>query len=218
MDALELLAPSPGTLALNTLTSFLWVTTEEHNNMMTCEGVTSPSQTVRCPPLTQKWVCTQRKVHSQKHVVPRVQQGVSKVRILDKHHGTSFWLLPLSSPLRNSKPSVQTHQSIFHLSLVPPMITAPTIPVITNSEQPRLLHSSGTFHSMWAGWLRLHRLACCTWSLRFRYSVRADGLWAYGWYRVARAWEISQAYKVFRGDLYVLHFETRLTWELRPKV
>ena len=54
MDALELLAPSPGTLALNTLTSFLWVTTEEHNNMMTCEGVTSPSQTVRCPPLTQK--------------------------------------------------------------------------------------------------------------------------------------------------------------------
>ena len=34
--------------------------------------------------------------------------------------------------------------------------------------------------------------------------VRAAGLWAYGWYRVARAWEISQVYKVFRGDLKVL--------------
>ena len=33
-----------------------------------------------------------------------------------------------------------------------------------------------------------------------------------------RAWEISQVYEVFRGDLYVLHFGTRLTRELRPKV
>ena len=48
--------------------------------------------------------------------------------------------------------------------------------------------------------------------------MRADGLGAYGWYRAARAWEISQAYKVFGGDLYVLHFKTRLTRELRPKV
>ena len=63
----------------------------------------------------------------------------------------------------------------------------------------KVLRSSGAFGSTWAGWLRLRRLAHCTWSLRFRYSVRADGLWAYGWYRVARAWEISQAYKVFRG-------------------
>ena len=48
--------------------------------------------------------------------------------------------------------------------------------------------------------------------------MRADGSWAYGWYRVARAWEISQAYEVFRGDLYVSHFKTRLVRELRPKV
>ena len=42
--------------------------------------------------------------------------------------------------------------------------------------------------------------------------MRADGSWAYGWYRVARVWEISQAYEVFQGgDLYVLHFRTRLT-------
>ena len=33
-----------------------------------------------------------------------------------------------------------------------------------------------------------------------------------------RVWEISQAYEVFEGDLYVLHFETRLVQELRPKV
>ena len=47
--------------------------------------------------------------------------------------------------------------------------------------------------------------------------MRADGLLVYGWYRVARAWEISQAYEVFRGDLYVPYFETRLIRELRPK-
>ena len=33
--------------------------------------------------------------------------------------------------------------------------------------------------------------------------MRAEGSWAYGWYRVVRVWEISQAYEVFRGDLYV---------------
>ena len=48
--------------------------------------------------------------------------------------------------------------------------------------------------------------------------MRADGLVVYGWYRVARAREISQAYEVFRGDLYVSRFKTRLTRELRPKV
>ena len=48
--------------------------------------------------------------------------------------------------------------------------------------------------------------------------MRADGSWVYGWYRVVRAWEISQAYEVFRGDLYVPHFKTRLVRELRPKV
>ena len=81
-----------------------------------------------------------------------------------------------------------------------------------------VLHSSGMFCLMWAGWLWLWHFAHCAWSLRFRYSVRADGSWVYGWYRVARAWEISQVYKVFRGNLYVLCFKTRLTWELRPKV
>ena len=48
--------------------------------------------------------------------------------------------------------------------------------------------------------------------------MRAVGSWVYGWYRVARAWEISQVYEVVRGDLYVLCFKTRLTRELRPKV
>ena len=81
-----------------------------------------------------------------------------------------------------------------------------------------LLRSCGMFGSTWAGWLRLRCLAHCTWSLRFRYSVRANGSWVYGWYRAARAWEISQVYKVFRGDLYVPHFKTRLIRELRPKV
>ena len=45
---------------------------------------------------------------------------------------------PLSSPLCNSKSSVQTHQSIFHLSPAPLTITVPTIPMIANSNQPRL--------------------------------------------------------------------------------
>ena len=60
-----------------------------------------------------------------------------------------------------------------------------------------VLCSSGMSCSTWAWWLQLRHLAHCTWSLHFRYSVRADGEWAYGWYRAARAWEISQAYKVF---------------------
>ena len=47
--------------------------------------------------------------------------------------------------------------------------------------------------------------------------MRADGLVVYGWYRVARVWEISQAYEVFKGDLYVPYFKTRLIRELRPK-
>ena len=47
--------------------------------------------------------------------------------------------------------------------------------------------------------------------------MRVDGLVVYGWYRVARVWEISQAYEVFKGDLYVPYFKTRLIRELRPK-
>ena len=44
---------------------------------------------------------------------------------------------------------------------------------------PRLivLRSSGTFCLMWAGWLWLQCFAHCTWSLRFRCSVSADGTW-----------------------------------------
>ena len=83
-----------------------------------------------------------------------------------------------------------------------------------------LLHSSGTFCLTWARWLRLHRLAHCTWSLHFRYSVRAEGSGAYGWYRVARAWEISQAYEVFKGRICMFH-TSRLDWhensDLRSK-
>ena len=82
-----------------------------------------------------------------------------------------------------------------------------------------LLHSSGTFSLTWARWLQLQHLACCTWSLCFRYSVRALGSWAYGWYRVARVWEISQAYKVVsRGICMLWYNNTRLAQGLRPKV
>ena len=72
------------------------------------------------------------------------------------------------------------------------------------AQKRMVLRSSGTFCLTWAGWLRLQHFAHCTWSLCFRYSVRAAGSWVYGWYRLARAWEISQAYEVFKGDLYVL--------------
>ena len=84
---------------------------------------------------------------------------------------------------------------------------------------PPLLHSSGMLSLTWAGWLWLQCFACCTWSLHFRYSVRAAGSWALGWYRVARVWEISQAYEVFRGGSYrFCGCKTRLTQEPRPKV
>ena len=62
-----------------------------------------------------------------------------------------------------------------------------------------MLHSSGTFCSTWAGRLQPRRLALWWRSFCFRYSVRAPGLWQYGWYVVTRAWEISQAYEVARG-------------------
>ena len=44
--------------------------------------------------------------------------------------------------------------------------------------QGKMLRSSGTLGSTWAVWLWLRRFAHCTWSLRFRYLVRAAGLWA----------------------------------------
>ena len=72
------------------------------------------------------------------------------------------------------------------------------------ATQPTMLHSSGTFCLTWAGRLRLRRLAHWWCSFCFRYSVRAPGLWQYGWYVVARVWEISQAYKVDSGGLQVL--------------
>ena len=64
-----------------------------------------------------------------------------------------------------------------------------------------LLRSGWTSGSTWAERLRLSRFAHCRWSFCFRYSVRALGLWQYRWYMVTRAWEISQAYKVFQGSL-----------------
>ena len=65
-----------------------------------------------------------------------------------------------------------------------------------------LLRSSWTLCSTWAGRLQPSLLARCKWSLCFRYSVRALGLWQYGWYVVTRAWEISQAYKVVQGEVW----------------
>ena len=63
-----------------------------------------------------------------------------------------------------------------------------------------MLRSSGTFCLTWADGLRPRCLALWWQSFCFRYSVRALGLWQYGWYVMAKAWEISQAYKVFRGS------------------
>ena len=83
-----------------------------------------------------------------------------------------------------------------------------------------MLHLSGTFCSTWADGLWPRWLALWWWSLCFRYSVRALGLWQYGWYVVTRAWEISQAYEVFRGS--VGSAQQRLDWhknsDLRSEV
>ena len=73
-----------------------------------------------------------------------------------------------------------------------------------------LLRLSGTFCSTWADGLRPRHLALWWWSFCFRYSVRALGLWQYGWYMVTKAWEISQAYKVFRGS--VGSAQLKLNW------
>ena len=81
-----------------------------------------------------------------------------------------------------------------------------------------LLCSSGTFCSTWAGRLWLRRLARWQRSFSLRYSVRALGLWQYGWYVMMRAWEISQAYKVVQGVCRFCAKETRLTQELRLRV
>ena len=51
-----------------------------------------------------------------------------------------------------------------------------------------LLCSSGTFCSTWAGRLWLRHLARWWRSFSLRYSVRALGLWQYGWYVMMRAW------------------------------
>ena len=75
---------------------------------------------------------------------------------------------------------------------------------------PILLCSRGMFCLTWAGGLWPRHFAHWWWSFCFRYSVRALRLWQYGWYVVTRAWEISQAYEVFRG---VCRFcATKLDW------
>ena len=56
--------------------------------------------------------------------------------------------------------------------------------------------------------------------LKLALQILCESCWFMGIRMVqsVRAWEISQVYKVFRGNLYVLCFKTRLTQELRPKV
>ena len=86
-------------------------------------------------------------------------------------------------------------------------------------QTPNMLRSSWTFGSTWAGRLRPSLLARCERSFCFRYSVRALGLWQYGWYVVTRAWEISQAYEVVQGGgLKIVRNRTWLTQELRLRV
>ena len=77
-------------------------------------------------------------------------------------------------------------------------------------DMSALLHSSGTFCLTWAGRLRPRHFALWWQSFCFRYSVRALGNWQYGWYVVTRAWEISQAYEVFRGS--VGSVQRKLNW------
>ena len=62
-----------------------------------------------------------------------------------------------------------------------------------------MLRLSGMFCSTWADGLRPRCFARWWRSFCFKYLVRALGLWQYRWYVVTRVWEISQAYKVFRG-------------------
>ena len=68
-----------------------------------------------------------------------------------------------------------------------------------------LLCSSRTFCSTWVERLRPSHLAHWRHSFCLRYSVRALGVWQYGWYVVTRVWEISQVYEVDSGGLQVLH-------------
>ena len=68
-----------------------------------------------------------------------------------------------------------------------------------------VLRSSWTLGLTWAGRLRPSHFARCERSFCFKYSVRAPRLWQYRWYVVTRAWEISQAYEVVQGSLWVLH-------------
>ena len=64
-----------------------------------------------------------------------------------------------------------------------------------------MLRSGWTFDSTWVGRLRPSLFARCARSFCLRYSVRALGLWQYGWYVVTEVWEISQAYEGFQGSL-----------------
>ena len=97
------------------------------------------------------------------------------------------------------------------VALIPParmvQMTMTTTMTISLRQWPNpcapVLRSSWMLCSTWAGGLRPSRFACWCLSLVLRYSVRALGEWQYGWYVVTRAWEISQAYKVFQGSLQV---------------
>ena len=71
---------------------------------------------------------------------------------------------------------------------------------VCNFIAGRMLRLSETLCSTWAGRLQPRCLARWACSFCLRYSVRALGLWQYGWYVVTRAWEISQAYKVVQGE------------------
>ena len=71
--------------------------------------------------------------------------------------------------------------------------------ILSGSKIHMVLCPSGTFGLTWAEWLRLRCLARCERNFCLRYLVRALGLWAYGWYMMTRAWEISQAYEAVQG-------------------
>ena len=102
-----------------------------------------------------------------------------------------------------SNTSVSELLTLLSLSPPPPTRTRQWSPPLLKPHVPHasspLLRSSGTYCSTWVGWLQPRHLALWWRSFCFRYSVRALGLWQYGWYVVMRAWEISQAYEVFRG-------------------
>ena len=121
----------------------------------------------------------------------------------------NFWylaLVPLQYHFRLiSLPFVVTRLHSLSSTSVPSPLSQVCghIAILTFIPQfpPFLLCFKGTLDSTWVGWLWLHRLICCAWSLLFRYSGRAADSWAYGWYRVVRVREISLAYEVVKGGL-----------------